>query len=257
MNKIAKVWATCIQKGGGTKTTTCGATAHILSEMGYKVLVGDLDNQGNVSSLLLGKDIDEFYQHTLFDAMVKGNVDGCVYKVNDNLHVIPADDHTATFPRWLYTKYKGDVNLVLKRTLEPLKSEYDYILIDTPPALSDHTINALAFVDGVIITFVPEEYCYTAIGRFLTTAKIAQQKNNPNLKILGMLCGKIDYRRSDHKAYLKEARDTYKGFVFDTEIKERATTGRLSSYGFIDNPELDSAIEFYKIFVQELLQRGI
>jgi len=257
MGKLAKVIATCMQKGGATKTTLSGSLSFILSEMGYKVLVGDLDNQGNVSSLLLNQDTDEFYQRTLYDAMVKLNSDNCIWKVNDNLHVMPADDHMARFPRWLYTKYRENENLVLKRTLEPLKSEYDYIIIDTPPALSDQTINAISFADGLIMPYVPEEWCFRAIGRLLTTAKIAQQRNNHNLKILGILPSKIDYRKSNHKAYLAEAREVYKGLVFDTEIKNMVEIERLSSYGFTDNPELTKAIEPYKTFVEELLKRGI
>jgi chromosome partitioning protein len=256
MGKQAEVVAICLQKGGATKSTLSGSLSHIISKMGYKVLVVDLDNQGNVSSLLLEKDTDDFYQRTLFDAMIIQKADDYIWKVNDNLHVIPADDHMARFPRWLHTKYKGNDNLVLKLTLEPLKSKYDYIIIDTPPALSEQTVNALSFADKIIIPYVPEEWCYRALGRFLTSAKIAQQRNNPNLKISGILPSKIDYRKSNHKAYLAEAREVYKGLVFDTEIKNMVEIERIASYGFTNNPELNKAIDPYKIFVEEFLQRG-
>jgi chromosome partitioning protein len=252
---MAKIITFAVQKGGSSKTTSAGITAYLLSKQ-YKVLAIDLDSQANLSELLLQKDVDELYGKTIFEALQKQDTHGYIQKVTDSLDVIPSDDQLATFSRWLYTKYKGNHSLVLERTLESINDNYDFIIIDTPPALGDITINALCASDGIVVMFETSKFCYSAIGRFLSTAKIAQQKVNPKLKILGILCSMIDNRRTDNKQCLELAREEYKGFIFDTVIQRKATTGRLPLYGFIDNPEIESAVEQFKPFIKELLKRG-
>jgi len=251
---MAKIITFSIQKGGSSKTTSAGITAYLLS-LNYKVLAIDLDSQANLSELMLQKDVDEFYGKTIFEALQKQDAKKYIQKVTDNLHIIPSDDILATFSRWLYTNHKGNSSLVLSKTLESVQADYDFIIIDTPPALGDITINALCASDGVVVMFETSKFCYSAIGRFLSTAKIAQQKVNPKLQILGILCSMIDNRRTDNKQCLELAREDYKGFLFDTVIQRKATTGRLPLYGFIDNPELSQAIEQFKPFLEELLLR--
>lgn len=251
----AKVISFAIQKGGAAKTTTTGIVTHLLGRE-YKVLCCDLDSQGNLTEFLTQQDVYEFHGNTVLEAMQERNAEPYIQHVTDNIDILTADDLLATFSRWLYTEYHGNRSLVLKEALESVKDQYDYILIDTPPALGDHTINALAASDSVVILFEPSKFCYSAVGRFLETVEHVQNLVNPGLKAAGILTAIIDKRRSDGKVLLEFLSEEYPELVFDTVITRKATTGRLSIEGFTDNPELEDAIEPYIPFVKELLARA-
>lgn len=243
-----------IQKGGCAKTTTAGIVSYILSQQ-YKVLACDLDSQGNLTELLMQTDVYDFHGRTILEALRERNAAPYIHKVTDTLHLLTADDLLATFSRWLYSDYHGNRSLVLRETLEPVQASYDFIIIDTPPALSDQTINALSASDAVVAMFEASKFCYSALGRFLETVYHVQDKVNPSLQIAGILTAIIDKRRTDAKAFLELVQEEYPDLVFNTVITRKAATGRLSVQGFRDNPELDEAIDQYIPFVEELLAR--
>lgn len=248
---MAKVITFGIQKGGCGKTLTCGTTAYLLSKE-YKVLVIDFDSQGNVTELLTQRDVYDFHNQTVFEAIQSKEPKKYIHKVSDNLDIMTAEDQLAIFPRWLYISYKGNKSLALAEMIAKVEEPYDYILIDTPPSLGDHTINALSASDGLIVLFEASKFCYSAIGRFLETAEIAKEKVNPGLKILGVLCSLIDGVRTDTKEYMELVKEEYP--CFDTIIKRRAATGRIPIYGYFNNPELQHAIDQYIPFVKELIK---
>lgn len=251
---MTKVITFGIQKGGSSKTTSAGITAHLLSQEA-RVLCVDMDSQGNLTELLTGRDIYDYHGHTVLEAMKAKSTNGCVFPVSDTLHIIPADDHLATLPRWLYTEYRGNRSTLLSETLAPIIGNYDYVIIDTPPALGDQTVNALAVADAVVVMFETSKFCYSALSRFLETVDHAREMVNPKLKVAGILRNLIDVRRSDAKAYSEVVEEEYPNLVFQTTINRRATTGRISTAGFIDNDELDAAIVQYRDFVEELKMR--
>ncbi len=253
---MGKIITFGIQKGGSGKTTTAGVVAYILYKQGNKVLAVDMDSQGNLTEMLTQRDIYDFHGKTVLEAMKEGKVEKYIHKIKDNLDILTAEDHLATFPRWLYTDYKGKSrSKVLQGILESVRDHYDYIIIDTPPALSDQTVNALAASDAVVVLFETSKFCYSALERFLETVVHAQEMVNPTLKVAGILCTIIDIRRSDTRALLELVEETYKDLVFSTIINRRAPVGRLSIHGFFDNPELKQALGQYESFTKELIER--
>jgi chromosome partitioning protein len=251
---MAKVISIGIQKGGSSKTTTTGVTAYLLSQQ-HKVLAVDLDSQGNLTELLTQRDIYDFHGKTVFEALKEKNAKKYVQTINDNLHILTAEDHLARFPSWLYEQYRGNRSLVLRETLENVLSDYDYILIDTPPALGDQTINALAASNAVVAMFESSKFCYSALGRFLETCLHVQELVNNDLKIAGILRCMIDTRRTDNKAFIELIEEDYGELSFKSIITRSAATGRLSINGFKGNHELAAAVSQYHGFLKELLER--
>jgi chromosome partitioning protein len=242
-----------LQKGGVGKTTTCGISSFLLSELGYKVLAIDMDSQGNLTQLVSGyDDLEPFYQETIKEALECGEVNPFIRVASDNLHYVPADDYLV-----LIADYKGPTpkSTLLKEAIEKVKEEYDFILIDTPPNLSIQTINALIASDYVVIMFETAKFSYNAIPRFMDSIMGARDNGNPNLKIAGILATLSDSRRNDSKELLELIHEEYRDLVFKTTIPRRAAIGRLSVYGFFDNPEIRQATEVHKDFVKELLER--
>lgn len=269
----AKVISVSIHKGGCGKTLTTGSLAYLLSKMGKKVLVIDADSQGSCVELLCQCDIYSVgtkivvnkngekvrERYTLLEALKEQNVKPYIKNVAENLDIIPVDDHLATFPKWLWTEYQGrgnEKNLVFKKSIKPILNDYDYILIDTPPHLSETTINAIACSDGIIVMFETSKFCYSALDRFNETIQEAQKHLNPNLKIIGILPSMIDSRRQDNKALLELVQEEYGDLVFKTIIHRRASTARLPINGYFDNAEVKIATEEYAEVVKELIERG-
>lgn len=255
---MAKVISFGISKGGCSKTTSSGITAYMLSKEA-KVLCVDMDGQGNLTSFLTGEeDVCNVYEEkTSLEAIQNGDVRPYIVKVTDNLHLVPSNDYlTLGLNRWMYRKYKGpNQYTVLREALNPIMSEYDYIIIDTPPSLSEMTLTSITASDSVVIMFDGSRFCYYAIGKFLEICEAVQSKSNPDLAISGILLSIVDVRASDTKAMIQLVDEEYEGLRFNTIIQRKAATKRLPIYGFDGNPELATAIEGYAPFVEELKKR--
>jgi chromosome partitioning protein len=254
---MAKIITFGIQKGGSSKTTTSGIVAHLLSE-NHRVLAVDMDSQGNLTELLTQRDIYDFHKNTVFEALQVQDARPYIHAINDRLHILPAEDHIARFASWLYSPsnaYRGNKSLVLMETLAPVLDDYDYVIIDTPPALGEQTLNALAAADIVVAMFEASKFCYSALSRFLETCVHIQEIVNREMQVAGILRCMIDVRRTDNKALIELVEEEYAELCFKTVITRTAATGRLSINGFNDNPELKQAVAQYREFVEELIAR--
>jgi chromosome partitioning protein len=251
---MAKTITFGIQKGGSGKTTAAGIVAYLLSQ-NYRVLCCDMDSQGNLTELITQRDIYDFTGRTVLEAIKEKDARNYIHHLSEKLHILTSEDLLATFPRYLYTEYKGNKSLILKETLSTVQDNYDYIIIDTPPALGDQTINALAASDAVVILFETSKFCYSALSRFIETINHAKDKVNPNLKICGILRTLIDSRRSDSKAFSELVEEEYGDLCFETIINRKASTARVPIHGFVENPELNQATEQYRSLVKELIER--
>lgn len=258
---MAKVITVGLQKGGVGKTTTSSLISYLLS-LDHKVLTIDMDTQGNLSELFLQTDICELMENnqikgTILEALIDQDAKPYIIPFSNQLDLIVATDDLAILPQYIYENIpQGERALLLRRILEPLQDMYDYIIIDTPPSLSELTLNALGASDGVLILFECSLFARSALDKFFETITAARQVN-PKLKVLGILPTMIESRRLDPKLLLEELRsdDLYGQFVLSTVIKRKATIGRLPIYGFKDNKELISACEPYINVTKELIDR--
>lgn len=265
---MGKVITFGLQKGGVSKSTTTGILAHLLAK-DHKVLVIDMDSQGNVSELLTEKPANEFLYHTIFQAIATREPRKYIHHVNENLDLIPSNNFLAVYPRWLYTnvlldaehpqgvihRYEGKPFEQLDKMIDVIRDDYDYILIDTPPSLSENTTNALVASDYVIVLYECSKFCYSAIPNFIESVEVSRDLSRHNVEILGILRTLNDKRRSDARLFNQQIEDDYPSLVFDTIITRKASTGRLPFYGFHDNEELGDALSQFKTFYEEVVER--
>jgi len=258
MNKRKKRAATIsfgIQKGGVGKSTTAGITAFLLSK-DYKVLAVDFDSQGNLTQLLTQRNIYDFSSKTVLEACKEKNPEPYIIELTDSLHMLPSEDLLATFSRYLYQSYHGSKAHLLKETLESIKDNYDFIIIDLPPNLGDQTINGLTASDFAVVMLQSEPFCYDAVNRYLETLQLVKERTNPDLILAGILTTMMDIRTTIDGAILDQARENYEDVVFDTVIRRKNRIKEFSIMGITDKNRVDrEALKTYKNFTKELVKR--
>lgn len=243
-----------IQKGGVGKSTTTGISAWLLSKEA-KVLAVDFDSQGNLTQLLTQQNVYDFSGKTALEAVKAQDARPYIHRVNENLHILPAEDLLATFPRWLYREYKGEPASVLESTLASVKQDYDYILIDCPPNLGDQTVNALIASDYTVPMLQSEPFCLDALYRFLELVEHVK-KLRPQMAVAGILTTMMDSRANTDAFIIEKARQDYEQHVFPTIIRRRSRIKDFSLYGITDQSKADrDALMLYEDFVKELKNR--
>jgi len=262
---MAKIITLGLQKGGVSKTTTAGILAYQLARDNNKVLAIDMDSQGNLTELLTEEPANNFIGKSIFEAIAYKSPEEYIYSVNNYIDLLPANNFLASFGRWIYLKkipgteksvtYSGKPYEQLDLTLKMIRNNYDYILIDTPPSLSEQTTNALVSSNYCLIPYESSRFCYSALPNFLETIEFVQQTSKNNLKILGISRTLNDKRRNDAKFFNDKVAQDYPKLVFDTVITRKATIGRIPLYGFNDNSELSEALSEFNQLYKEILTR--
>jgi len=185
---MEKVIAIALQKGGVGKTTTACNLAATLAKKGKKVLIVDMDSQGNVL-FSFGKNPDS-QESSIWEVMTKGvPIQKAIVSVYKNIDVITSSDDLSGLDVHIIqhlSVYPKPYNL-LEIAIKPLRNEYDFILIDLPPALDLKTLNGLTAADGVLIPVQCELYAIRGVQKLLETISSVQESFNPDLKILGMV----------------------------------------------------------------------
>ncbi|WP_431158543.1 ParA family protein [Winogradskyella poriferorum] len=226
---MGKIIAIANQKGGVGKTTTSVNLAASLGVLEKKVLLIDADPQANASSGL-GVDVDAVeigsYQvlehtHTADKAIVASNA--------PNVDIIPA--HIDLVAIEIELVDKDEREYMLKKAIAPLKSEYDYILIDCAPSLGLLTLNALTASDAVIIPIQCEYFALEGLGKLLNTIKSVQKIHNEALDIEGMLLTMFDSRLRLSNQVVEEVQKHFSDMVFETIIQRNVRLGEAPSYG--------------------------
>ena len=232
---MGKIISLVNQKGGVGKTTTSINLASSLGLLGKKVLLVDIDPQGNATT---GVGIEKGgLEATLYEALLnEKTTDESIIKTKfKNLSILPSSINLAGINMDFATKQKEDPTYVssgqLKRVLSSVRDNYDYILIDCPPSLSTLTTNALAASDSVLIPVQCEFYALEGIMQLLNTVRMARKSLNPNLDIEGVLLTMLDSRTLLGVEVVENIRSYFKEKVYDTIIPRLVVLAEAPSHG--------------------------
>lgn len=259
-----KIYAVANQKGGVSKTTTVQCIGAGLAHYGYKVLLIDLDPQSNLTSICHAvSDAQDKNTVTMLEILAKEN------KINDGIQhldlydIIPSSMFLASIDSRITDQMARPYRL--QNALKELKGEYDYILIDTPPALGTLTNNALVAADEVIIPAQADILSLQGVSQLYETIESAKEHANPNLKIAGIVLTRFQGRANLTKELVTlfdGAASQLKTTVFKTRIREaiavKEAQAALSDIFTVDpksNASADYNALIKEIFDVDVLQK--
>ena len=243
------------QKGGVGKTTTAVNLAAFLGKKKKKVLVIDLDPQGNATSGL-GIDKSEL-DSTIYDVLVNEEpmADSIWESSAANVSICPTNINLAGAEIELVNVMSREQ--VLKSALAPVKDDYDYIIIDCPPSLSILTINALTASDGIIIPIQGEYYALEGLTQLVDTINIVKKKLNKNLAILGVVLTMFDRRTQLTRQVEEEVSNYFGDKVFNTHIPRNVRLAEAPSHGvaILDYDKNSKGSKAYESLAAEVIKR--
>lgn len=252
---MGKAIAIFNQKGGVGKTTTNINLAACLALRGKKVLVLDIDPQGNTTS---GLGISKrMLDNTIYNILVDEEYEpreAIIHTGVKNLDLIPASVDLAG----------AEVELVqiegreraLKNGLDKIKSDYDYIFIDCPPSLGLLTINSLAAVDSVLIPIQCEFYALEGVSQLVSTIDLVKKSLNPALEVQGVILSMFDGRTNLSAQVVQEVKKYFKDKVYSTVIPRNVRLAEAPSYGLpiTEYDPKSKGAEAYMEFSEEFLE---
>ncbi|MBM7867747.1 AAA family ATPase [Heliobacterium gestii] len=253
---MAHIVAVANQKGGVAKTTTAVNLSACLAELGQKVLLVDMDPQGNATS---GSGIDKLrVRHCIYDVLINGAPSDSILSTTDweRFSVLPATIQLAGAEIELVSAISREVKL--KRALDPLRNRFDYIIIDCPPSLGLLTLNSLTAADSLLIPIQCEYYALEGLGQLMSTIKLVQKHLNSDLSILGVLLTMFDARTNLAIQVVDEVKNHFHDKVFRTIIPRNVRLSEAPSHGqpIIVYDTRSRGAEVYRELAKEVLERG-
>ncbi|MFD2703682.1 ParA family protein [Paenibacillus shunpengii] len=226
---MSKIIAVANQKGGVGKTTTSVNLGAGMASLGKRVLLVDIDPQGNTTS---GVGINKAdVAHCIYDVLIEEihPREAIVETSIHGLHIIPATIQLAGAEIELVSTISREVRL--KKSLQLVKDEYDYILIDCPPSLGMLTINSLTASDSVIIPIQCEYYALEGLSQLLNTIRLVQKHLNTSLQIEGVLLTMFDARTNLGIQVIEEVKKYFQQKVYQTIIPRNVRLSEAPSHG--------------------------
>ena len=259
---MGKVIALVNQKGGVGKTTSSINLAASLGTLRKKVLLVDLDPQGNATT---GVGIEKSdYDKSMYE-LLTGNaeIQDVIIKTKfKNLYIIPATINLAGVDFELIEKHNRDASFLkgsqLKNRLEEIKDSFDYIIIDCPPSLGVLTTNALTAANSVIIPIQCEFFALEGVMQLLNTIMLAQKNINPTLGIEGVLLTMLDCRTNLGLEVVEDIKSYFKERVYDTIIPRLIKLAEAPSHGkpIIAYAPQSIGAEAYLNLAKEVIERN-
>lgn len=245
-----------IQKGGVGKTTTTAIMAEILAESGYRVLVMDLDSQGNATKMLTQRNIYEFSGKTVLEAIKEADPNRYIVEIKENLFLLPAEDMLATYSRYIYTSNFQRPLHVLKEAMQDIEGEYDFLIMDLPPNMGDVVLSAIVYADFINIPVQCEAFAMDALDRFVSFVQEAKEEGHTQAEIIGILLTMKDNRSVSEKLIADTIKRNYEDLVYEPEVKRKSRLKDYSLMGITMDRKIDLiALEEYLIFTEELIHR--
>ena len=217
------------QKGGVGKTTTCVNMSTFMALMGKKVLMIDLDPQGNATSNLGFSKDGKF--NSIYQVMSEEKtVEEAIYETKvKNLSIIPSNIHLAGVEVELV--YMNSREFVIKKILDKVKDNYDYITIDCPPSLGLITINSFTASDAVIIPIQCEFFALEGLSQLMNTIRLVKKKLNADISIDGVVLTMYTNRSNLGRQVAEEINKFFADTVFKTTIPRNVRLAESPSYG--------------------------
>lgn len=251
---MARIIAIANQKGGVGKTTTAINLSACLAERNKKVLVIDIDPQGNTSSGL-GINKNKL-NNTVYQMMIgECSLEDCLISTNiRNLDILPSNVNLAGAEIELIGI--DDREYILKGHVETIRENYDYIIIDCPPSLSTLTVNAMTTANTVIVPIQCEFYALEGLTQLMHTIKLVKKRLNPNLEMEGVVFTMFDARTNLSLQVVENVKENLKQNIYKTIIPRNVRLAEAPSHGLPINlyDSKSAGAEGYRQLANEVIE---
>ncbi|MBQ6442254.1 MAG: ParA family protein [Lachnospiraceae bacterium] len=252
---MSRIIAIANQKGGVGKTTTAINLSACLAEEQKKVLVIDLDPQGNATSGL-GIDKDEA-EHSVYDLILGecGITESIMKTEIEGLFIIPSHVNLAGAEIELLDVEEKEY--VLRKSVKTIRDDYDFIIIDCPPSLNMLTINAMTTADTILVPIQCEYYALEGLSQLIHTINLVQERLNEDLIIEGVVFTMFDGRTNLSQQVVENVRDNLKTKIYETVIPRNIRLAEAPSYGLpIELFDANSSgAKSYRSLAKEIMER--